>query len=267
LSCLKTIVESVQWWDFFGGSLSLSRGEHDLVGLGSSFEGVSLEDLPMIEHALWEGLSRGVRAEISGETKGFQHREVSLDVVEGCSWALLFGDDVSTTTIQHWVDTRDGAFGALDFDEVDWLLETWLGGQDASIEHTTSSGDDLTSSSVDGISVKGDIKNLEANATHVLFTENSFLGGPLEGSDEGVLDFVEVLNSLGLIDEDVGSSGVWAKAPDLTGISDIPSEVVSEETSTILGVILGCAVSLFDGLRESVSEWLSLEGETVVLVG
>lgn len=166
---------------------------------------------------------------------------------------------MSTTTIQHWVDTRDGAFGALDFDEVDWLLETWLGGQDTSVKHTTSGGDDLTSSSVDSISVEGDIKNLEANATHVLFAENSFLGGPLEGSDEGILDFVEVLNSLGLIDEDVGSSGVWSEAPDLTGISDIPSVVVGEETSTILGVVLGCALSLFDGLSKSVSEWLGLE--------
>jgi len=213
----------------------------------------------MIENALWEGLTRGVRAEISCETEGLHDWQMSLDVVKWSTNTLFLRDDVTTTLIEYWVDTGDSAFGTCDLDEVDGFLKSGLGSQDASVKNTTSSGDDLSTTSVDGISVKGDIKNLEADSSHVLFTENTFLGGPLESSDERVLDFVEVLNSLGLIEKKVGSGGVGTEAPDLTGIGDIPGVVVGEETSTILRVVSGGTLSPFDGFGEAVSKGLSLE--------
>jgi len=57
--------------------------------------------------------------------------------------------------------------------------------------------------------------------THVLFSEHAFLDGPLEASDDRVLDFVQVLDTLGNVNNDVGASAVWTEAPDLTGFSDI----------------------------------------------
>jgi len=81
----------------------------------------------------------------------------------------------------------------------------------------------------------------------------------LEGSDERVLDLIEVLDSLGLIEEKVGSGGVGTEAPDLSGVGDVPGVVVSEETSTILGVVSGGTFSLFDGFSETVGHGLGLE--------
>ena len=41
------------------------------------------------------------------------------------------------------------------------------------------------------------------------------LTGPLESSNARVLDFIEVLDSLGAVHQDVGSVGVGAEAPNL----------------------------------------------------
>jgi hypothetical protein len=56
---------------------------------------------------------------------------------------------------------------------------------------------------------------------HVLFAQDTFLGGPLETSNDGILDFVKILDSLCAIHDDIGSCAVWAEAPDLTGFSDV----------------------------------------------
>lgn len=57
--------------------------------------------------------------------------------------------------------------------------------------------------------------HLKHDAAHVLLCHDTLLGGPLEGGHAGVLDLIEVLHSLGDIHQDVGASGVGAKAPDL----------------------------------------------------
>ena len=65
---LQLVQESVEWWESFGETLSLSCVEDDLVGLGVLFGGVGLEGLPVIEDALWEGLSGGGGSELGIET-------------------------------------------------------------------------------------------------------------------------------------------------------------------------------------------------------
>ena len=47
------------------------------------------------------------------------------------------------------------------------------------------------------------------------FHGTHLLGGPLESSDAGVLDLIEVLDSLCAVNQNVGSVGVGAEAPDL----------------------------------------------------
>jgi len=68
--------------------------------------------------------------------------------------------------------------------------------------------------------------DVEADATHVLLGKDTLLGGPLEARNARILDLSKVLHGLGNIDEDVGASGVGAKAPDLAGIGDVPAVVV-----------------------------------------
>lgn len=90
---------------------------------------------------------------------------------------------------------------------------------------------------------------------------------PLEGSDARVFDFVQVLNSLGLIDQKIGTSGIRTEAPDLSGIGDIPTVFVSEMSGTSLGIFSWGDLSGFDFIREFLSQGLSLHKQSVVLVG
>lgn len=61
---------------------------------------------------------------------------------------------MSTTLIQDGVDATDGVLRTLNLDKVDGLLETWGGEQASGVRSTTASGDDLTTTTVDGISVE-----------------------------------------------------------------------------------------------------------------
>lgn len=76
----------------------------------------AVHGLPVIEDTLGEGLSGGMRAELSVESEGLGDGEVSLDGEHGRSRALLLGEDLSTALVQATVDTADGVFWALDLD-------------------------------------------------------------------------------------------------------------------------------------------------------
>lgn len=64
------------------------------------------------------------------------------------------------------------------------------------------------------------IKKL-TQTSHVFFSQNTFLCGPLETSNDRVLDFVQVLDSLSDIDNYIWTGSVWTEAPNLTGFSNI----------------------------------------------
>ena len=132
----------------------------------------------------------------------------------------------------------------LDLHEVDGLHEPGLCGEHAGVETPPGGGDDLAASAVDGVSVQGDVVDVEADTAQVLVAEDALLGGPLEAGDDGVLDLVEVLHSLGAVDEDVGSVGVGAEAPDLTGLGDVVLVLVGQVATTGLEVVAGVDLTL-----------------------
>jgi hypothetical protein len=264
---LQLVKESVKLEDFFGETLALTGILDHVEGLVSGNERISLKDLPMGEEALREGLTRGLRSKISSETERLQHREISLDLVERSTGALLFGNDVSTTLVEARVDTTNGVFGALNIDKEDRFLETRLASEDGGIDDTTASGDDLSTTTMDGISVKGDIMDIEAASTHVLVTENSFFGGPLEGSSARILDFNHVLDSLGDINKKIGAIVVGTETPDATSIVELPAVFIDEVATTDLGVVARVDLSIFDILGKLLSHGVGLHVDTVVLVG
>jgi hypothetical protein len=125
----------------------------------------------------------------------------------------------------------------------------------------------IWATSVDSIRVEGDIQYVESNSTHVFFADDTFLGGPLEGSDEAVLDFVQILHSLGHVNKQVGTGGLGSETPDLSGISNIPTILVGQNTSSLLGVISGRHITGFDLLRKAFRHGFSSNPQTIVLVG
>lgn len=59
----------------------------------------------------------------------------------------------------------------LNLDQVNGLHESWLCGEHRGIQNSTGCGNDLTTTSMDGISVKSDIMNVKTDSPHVLLTE------------------------------------------------------------------------------------------------
>jgi len=192
---------------------------------------------------------------------------VRLHVNEGSSGDGLLTDDNTTTLGETVVNTTDGIFGALDFDEEDGFLEAGASGELGGVNCTSSSGHDLTTTSVDSIGVEGDIMEVESNTSHVLVGENTFFGGPLEGTFHGVLDFVKELDGLGNINEQVGTSGLGSETPDLECIIGVPFEFISEHDSADLGVLLGGDLFVIDGLGKVITERFGGDEESVMLVG
>ena len=110
------------------------------------------------------------------------------------------------------------------------------------------------------------IKNVDADTTHVLFASNTFPCRPLEGSNARVLDFVQVLDTLGDIDKQIGTSCVGTEAPNLAGVGNIPTELVGEDTSSQLEIVTRVDLAGFNGSGELFIDGQGLNEETIVLV-
>jgi hypothetical protein len=115
--------------------------------------------------------------------------------------------------------------------------------------------------------VEGHVENLEADSSHVFLAENSFFGGPLEGGDTRVLNFIEVLDSLGGVVENVGAGGIGTEGPDLSGLIGVPFVLLGEDLGSDFGVVLGADGSIVDFGRKLFLHGSGAHVETVVLVG
>jgi len=120
---------------------------------------------------------------------------------------------------------------------------------------------------MDSISMEGGIMDVESASSHVLFGHNTFFGGPLEGGFDGILNFVKVLDGLGDIDHHVGTSSLGSETPNLKCIIGVPFMLVSEESSTDLGILLGGNLLILNILGEFITERLGFHEESVMLVG
>ena len=110
LQFVKIVVDvRVAWLQ----SLALLALLNDCVDLGSIIEGIAGHDLPVIEHALWEGLASGVGSQVSGEAEGLVDRQVGLDDEHRCSWSLSLLKHVSSPPVQDSVDTSNCVLWAL----------------------------------------------------------------------------------------------------------------------------------------------------------
>lgn len=221
----------------------------------------------MVEHGLGEGLSGGGLSEVAVEAERLQNGEVGLDVEQRSTGTLLLAEDVTTSSGKDTVHTTHGVLGDLNLNQVHGLEEGGLGEQGSGVQDTAGSGDDLTTTTVDGIGVEGNIEDVEADGSHGLLSDGTLTTGPLETGNNGILDFVEVLNGLGLVDQQVGTGAVRTEGPDLSGIGDIPTEVVGEDTGTSLEIVTGADLASLDGERELLIDGLGNHVQTVVLVG
>lgn len=135
----------------------------------------------MIEHALREGLTLGETSKMCSETEGFSDGQVSLDHVKGSTSDLFFLAHDTSSLVEAVIDTTHGVDGSGNFSQEDRLLESRFSGKLACIVKSSGSWDDLTTTSVDSISMEDAINDVDSDTAHILFAENGLLGSPLPG--------------------------------------------------------------------------------------
>lgn len=179
---------------------------------------------------------------------------------------MLGREHLSSSDVETREDTTLSRLWDSNLDQKHGLLQGRLRQQLGGVTDSSSGRDDLSSSSVDGIGVEGTVENVESDTSHGLLGDTSLLGGPLEGSNNGILDFVHVLHTLGSIQEDVGSSGVGTESPDSSSIGNIPTVSVGEVSSSELGVISGSDLAVLNVGSQLLTKRLGLDVQPVVLV-
>jgi len=256
----------VEWERLWVELLSFPDAENELTDLRVEVVWVTWHGCPVIEDALWEGLATSGGTEVAGEAERLGDREEGLDDVHRSAVNRLFRDDHTTLPVEGTVNAANGNFWALNLDGEDWFHDAWFGSHHAGVHNTTSSWDDLAATSVNGIGVESDVVNVESDTTDVFFAHWTFLGGPLESADNRVLNFVEVLNTLGGVDNNVWAGTFWSECPDLTCLTDVPFVVICEVPTTDLWIVFGGDFVVVHFLGELFAKRGSLHVKTVVLV-
>lgn len=134
----------------------------------------------MGEDALWESLPGGGSSQGGGESEGLADRQEGSDDVKRSTGDLFLFVDNTSSLIEDGVDSSHGVSWTGDLTDEDRFLKSWLGGELGCIIDSSGGRDDLTTSSVDGVGVQGDVQDVDSNSSHVLVTEDGFLGCPLE---------------------------------------------------------------------------------------
>lgn len=143
---------------------------------------------------------------MSGETERFSDRQEAFKNRHGGTSDLFFFFNNTSSLIETVVNTTHSILRSSDFSLEDRFLESRFSGKFTSVEESSSSGENLTSTSVDSIGMENTIHKVHSDTSHTFFGHDSFFGSPLPGRFNGVLDFSNVLNGLGGINDKVGTS-------------------------------------------------------------
>jgi len=263
---LQLVIKSVKRWDLWHETLSCPDTLNDLLRLRALVKRAGWKDLPMVKDALWKGLTAGSRPQMSDETKRFIDWQVSFDSKHWCPGDLRFLVDVTSPLVEDTVDTTDGGLWALDLALVDGFEEPWLGGELTGVEDSSGGWHDLTGTSMDGVSVKGDVVDVESAATHVFVGEDTLFGSPLKTTDNAILDLVQVLHTLSDLANHVRTADIWAKAPNLPGIVRVHLKFLLKILGPLLSFLLMGNFTVLDLISQTVWEGVTFHVKPVMLV-
>jgi hypothetical protein len=117
----------------------------------------------------------------------------SNDVSRG-SLDLFFFDNNTSSLIEDIIDSSHRIRGSSNFGLENRFLKRRRSGQFTTIIDSSSGGDKLTTSSMNGIGVEDNIHNIDSDGSHVFISHNGFFSSPLESIFHRVFDFIHELN-------------------------------------------------------------------------
>merc|ERR1712072_1340843 len=120
---------------------------------------------------------------------------------------------------------------------------------------------------MDRVGVHCNIHKVHTDTPHVLLAEWSLLANPLPCAVNVLLDLKKILNTLRLVNNEVGTIGLRAPCPDLGCIVCFPTVFVLQQLCSLLRVCLWTKRALLDLLAYLLIHWFCNQVNTVVLVG
>merc|ERR1712050_164104 len=132
----------------------------------------------MVKHALRESLPTCLLTQSCDEPERLGDGQVCTRLDEGSSLTLVFLEHAPTTHVHARVHPAHGFLWAHDLNQEHWFLKSWLSHHLRCETRTTSWRHDLTCATVNGVCVQGYIREVEANAAHVLLTDRTLLRTP-----------------------------------------------------------------------------------------
>jgi len=111
-------------WHFLFLALAFPNGQRHGLRLAPFGQGVFVEHLPVVEHALREGLSARVRTQVLIEPEGLRYRQLAF---QDDTVVFLNGvEDAATALVQGGLHSAHDVGCARDLHEEDRLLLTGL---------------------------------------------------------------------------------------------------------------------------------------------
>lgn len=145
-------------------------------------------------------------------------------------------------------------------------MEPWFSSKNCSIEDSSGCWNNLSSTSMNSISMERDILNVESNSSHIFFCHNTFFGCPLEGSFHRILDFMEVLNLFSLINKKIWSGSFWSKAPHFLSIIWIPIIFFLESFHSNLWIRSWSYFIIINSICELFMHWFTFHINSVMFI-
>ncbi len=135
---------------------------------------VSAHLFPMIKDALWECSSWSCSSKGLSETEWFSYWKICFHVHKRGSSNWFFTDNDTSSLCKSLINTSYNIVWSLNFAQEDWFLEFWLSSKLTSIIDSSCSWNDLTSTSVNSVSMKSYIMNIKSDSSHVFIAHGSF---------------------------------------------------------------------------------------------
>lgn len=167
--------------DSYLHTFSISDFSNKSGDLGSGFIDITRKNLPMTENTLRESLSLSTSSKESSESERFSHRQIALKNSHGGSGNLFFFNNLTSSFTQTVIDISHNILRSRDFGIEDRFLKSGGSRHFTSIIASSGSLNNLTTSSVNGISMESSIQDIESDSSQVFTTHTSFFGSPLEG--------------------------------------------------------------------------------------
>lgn len=130
-----------------------------------------------------------------------------------------------------------------------WFQKWWCAKNLNCIIKSSSRWHNLSSSSMNSISMELTIHNIKSHSSHILFTKYSLFRSPLEWWNHWFFNFIHILNTFCSINYHIRSCIIGTKTPNFSSVVFLPIKLLCESFSSNFHILSWSNLSVFNKIR------------------